>query len=51
MGSVTAEILLTLLLLRVGGRVAGWPGGWVGRVSENGNKAISASIEVEVELS
>ena len=56
-GFVTAEILLTLLLLRVagwpggwvGGRVGGWIGGWV--VSENGNKAISASIEVEVELS
>ena len=25
-------------------------GGWVGGVSENGNKAISASIEVEVEV-
>ena len=35
-----------VLLLRVGGRVAGWVGG----LSENGNKAISASIEVEVEL-
>ena len=31
------------LLLRVGG--------WVGGVSETGNKAISASIEVKVELS
>ena len=31
----------------MGGRVAGWVGG----LSENGNKAISASIEVEVELS
>ena len=29
-----------------GGRVAGWVGG----LSETGNKAISASIEVEVEL-
>ena len=26
-------------------------GGWVGGLSETGNKAISASIEVEVELS
>ena len=38
-----------------GGRVAGWPGGrvarWVGGLSETGNKAISASIEIEVELS
>ena len=31
--------------------MAGWPGGWPGGVSEFGNKAISASIEVEVELS
>ena len=30
-----------------GGRVAGWVGG----LSETGNKAISASIEIEVELS
>ena len=30
-----------------GGRVGGWPGG----LSETGNKAISASIEIEVELS
>ena len=44
-GSVTAEILLSSLL-----RVGGWPAGWVGAVSENGNKAISASIEVEVEV-
>ena len=29
----------------------GWVGGWPGGVSENGNKAISASIEVKVELS
>ena len=29
----------------------GWLGGWVGGLSETGNKAISASIEVEVELS
>ena len=43
--SVTAEILLTLSLWWY---FYGWPGGWV---SENGNKAISASIEVEVELS
>ena len=33
-----------VVLLRVGG----WVGGWV---SENGNNAISASMEVEVELS
>ena len=26
-------------------------GGWVGGLSETGNKAISASIEIEVELS
>ena len=31
----------------VGGRVAGWPGG----LSEAGNEDISASIEIEVELS
>ena len=43
--SVTAEILLTLSLWWY---FYGWPGGWV---SENGNKAISASIEVDVELS
>ena len=29
----------------------GWVGGRVGGLSETGNKAISASIEVEVELS
>ena len=47
--SVTTEILLTLSLWWY---FYGWVGGWVGgRVSENGNKAISASIEVEVELS
>ena len=41
-----------MVLLRVAGWVAGWPGEWPGGwVSENGNKAISASIEVEVELS
>ena len=47
--SVTAEILLTLSLwwYFYGGPV-GWPGGWV---YDNGNKAISASIEVKVELS
>ena len=29
----------------------GWvSGGWVGGLSETGNKAISASIEIEVEL-
>ena len=28
-----------------------WPGGWVGGLSETGNKAISALIEIEVELS
>ena len=49
-----------MVLIRVGGKVgcaAYVSGGWswlhslcVG-VSENGNKAISASIEVEVELS
>ena len=33
------------------GWVAGWMGGWPGGVSETGNKAISASTEVEVELS
>ena len=31
--------------------MAGWVGGRVGGLSETGNKAISASIEVEVELS
>ena len=50
-----ADIEFVVVLLRVGGwvggRVAGWVGGWVGGVSEFGNKAISASIEVEVELS
>ena len=40
-----------MVLLRVLGRVAGWPDGRMGGVSEFGNKAISASIEVEVELS
>ena len=30
-----------------GGWVSGWPGG----LSETGNKAISASIEIEVDLS
>ena len=35
------------LTTSTGGRVAGWVGG----LSETGNKAISASIEVEVELS
>ena len=34
-----------------GGRVAEWPGGRVGGLSETGNKAISASIEIEVQLS
>ena len=29
----------------------GWVGGHVGGVSETGNKAISASIEIKVELS
>ena len=29
----------------------GWPGGWVGGLSETGNKAISASIDIEFELS
>ena len=28
----------------------GWVGGWPGGLSETGNKAISASIEIEVEL-
>ena len=31
--------------------MGGWVGGWQGGVSETGNKAISASIEIEVELS
>ena len=35
------------LTTSTGGRVGGWPGG----LSETGNKAISASIEVEAELS
>ena len=39
------------LTTSTGGRVGGWPGGRVGGLSETGNKAISASIEVEVELS
>ena len=39
------------LTTSTGGRVGGWPGGWPGGLSETGNKAISASIEVEVELS
>ena len=30
--------------------VGGWLGGRVGDLSETGNKAISASIEIEVEL-
>ena len=42
-----ADIEVVVVLLRV----AGWVGGRVGGLSENGNKAISASIEVEVELS
>ena len=47
--SVIAGILLTLTLWWY---FYGWPGGWPGGwVSENGNKAISASIEDEVELS
>ena len=47
-GSVTTEILLTLSLWWY---FYGWPGGLVAEwVSENGNKAISASIEVEIEL-
>ena len=29
----------------------GWPGGRLGGLSETGNKAISSSIEIEVELS
>ena len=37
---------LSLLL-----RVAGWVGGRVGGLSETGNKAIFAAIEIEVELS
>ena len=39
------------LTTSTGGRVAGWVAGWPGGLSETGNKAISASIEVEVELS
>ena len=34
-----------------GGRVAGWLGGWPGGLSETANKANSASIEIEFELS
>ena len=34
-----------------GGSVAGWVGGRVGGLSETGNKTISASIEIEFELS
>ena len=41
------DIEFVVVLLRVAGWVGGRVGGWV---SENGNKAISASIEVEVEL-
>ena len=47
--SVSTEILLTLSFWVVLLRVGGWVGG--GWVSENGNNAISASMEVEVELS
>ena len=36
-----------LVVLRVGGWVGGRLGGWV--AGENGNKANSASVEVEVE--
>ena len=39
------------LTTSTGGRVAGSVGGRVGGLSETGNKAISASIEIEVELS
>ena len=39
------------LTTSTGGRMAGWVGGRVSGLSETGNKAISASIEVEVELS
>ena len=46
-----ADIEFLVVLLRVLGQVGGWPGGRMGGVSEFGNKAISASIEVEVELS
>ena len=42
---------ITTSTLRVAGWVTGWVGGWPGALSETGNKAISASIEIEVELS
>ena len=46
---VTEKFDLIYFFRWVGGRVGGWPGGWVGGLSETGNKAITASIEVEVE--
>ena len=32
----------------MGGWMAGLPGGWPGGLSETGNKAISATVEVEL---